>query len=39
MTAPHIRTEVTRLLALVRSGEICDGWARRFIGDPAQLPA
>lgn len=33
MTPTPIRIEVTRLLGLVRSGEIRDGWARRFIGD------
>lgn len=33
MTPTPIRIEVSRLLSLVRSGEIRDGWARRFIGD------
>ena len=33
MTPAPIRTEVTRLLSLVRSGEIRDTWARRFVGD------
>lgn len=33
MTPTPIRIEVSRLLGLVRSGEIADGWARRFIGD------
>jgi hypothetical protein len=33
MTPTHIRTEVDRLLSLVRSGDISDAWARRFVGD------
>lgn len=33
MTPAHIRIEVDRLLSLVRSGQISDTWARRFIGD------
>lgn len=33
MTPAHISIEVNRLMGLVRSGEIRDAWAKRFIGD------